>query len=81
LWWISESLYCPLLCGDLIVETELDLGDRSERFRVERDQALCEHLNEGVGILYGWLNFGNKLRAFVLTHFDVPIILLKFILS
>jgi hypothetical protein len=31
LWWTSESLYCPLLHGDLIVETELDLGDRSKR--------------------------------------------------
>jgi hypothetical protein len=24
------------------VETELDIGDRSERFRVERDPTLCE---------------------------------------
>jgi hypothetical protein len=27
---ILESLYCPLLYGDLIVEAELDLGDHSE---------------------------------------------------
>jgi hypothetical protein len=30
LWLTLESLYCPLLCGDLIVETELDLGDHSK---------------------------------------------------
>jgi hypothetical protein len=53
LWWTSESLYCPLLFGDFLVETKLDLGDRSERIRVERDQALCELLNGDVGILYG----------------------------
>jgi hypothetical protein len=38
------------LCGDLIVETELDLGDRSEWIRVERDLALCELHNRDVGI-------------------------------
>jgi hypothetical protein len=38
------------LCGDLIVETELDLGDRSEWIRVERDPALCELHNRDVGI-------------------------------
>jgi hypothetical protein len=74
LWWTSESLYCPLLCRDLIVETELNLGDRSERFRVERDPALCELLNGDVGILCGWPNFGNKSCVFVPTHFDLPII-------
>jgi hypothetical protein len=46
--------------GDLIVKTELDLGDRSERIRVERDPTLCELLNGDVGIICGWLNFGNK---------------------
>jgi hypothetical protein len=30
LWLIPKNLYCPLLCEDLIVEIELDLGDRSE---------------------------------------------------
>jgi hypothetical protein len=58
LWWTSESLYCPLLCGDLIVETELDLGDHLEWIRVERDPSLCELRNGDVGILYGWPNFG-----------------------
>jgi hypothetical protein len=28
--------------------------------RVERDLALCELLNGGVGNLCGWVNFGNK---------------------
>jgi hypothetical protein len=45
LWWTSESLYCALFCGDLIVETELDLGDYSEWIRVERDPTLCEPHN------------------------------------
>jgi hypothetical protein len=42
------------------VEVELDLGDRSEWIRVERDRALCELHNEDVGILCGWPNFGTK---------------------
>jgi hypothetical protein len=65
LWLITESLYCPLLCGDLIVETKLDLGDRSEWFGVERDPALCELHNGDVDILCGGLNFGKKSCVFV----------------
>jgi hypothetical protein len=42
------------------VETKLDIGDRSERIRVERDPALCELLNGDVGHLSGVLNFRNK---------------------
>jgi hypothetical protein len=47
------------------VETELDLGDRSEWIRVERDPALCELHNEDVGILCGWSNFRKKFCVFV----------------
>jgi hypothetical protein len=47
------------------VETELDLGDRSEWIRVERDPALCELHNGDVGILCGWPNFGKKSCVFV----------------
>jgi hypothetical protein len=47
------------------VETELDLGDRSEWIRVERDPALCELHNRDVDILCGWLNFGKKSSVFV----------------
>jgi hypothetical protein len=65
LWLILESLYCPLLCGNLIVETELDLGDRSEWIRARRDLALCELHNGDVGILCGLPNFGKKSRVFV----------------
>jgi hypothetical protein len=39
--------------GIFLVETKLDLGDRSEMIRVERDQALCDLLNGDVAILYG----------------------------
>jgi hypothetical protein len=77
----SESLYSPLLCGNLIAETKLDLGNYSKRIRVERDLALCELLNGDVGILYGWPNVRNKSCVFVPTHFDLPIALLKFILA
>jgi hypothetical protein len=34
---------CPLLCEDLIEETELDLANHSEWIRVERDPALCDY--------------------------------------
>jgi hypothetical protein len=65
LWLIPKSLYCPLLCVDLIVKTEVDLGDRSEWIRVERDLALCELHNGDVGILCGWSNFRKKSCVFV----------------
>jgi hypothetical protein len=65
LWLIPKSLYCPLLCVDLIVKTELDLDDRSEWIRVERNSALCELHNKDVGILCGWPNFGKKSYVFV----------------
>jgi hypothetical protein len=47
------------------VETELDLGDRSEFIRVERDLALCELHDRDVSILCGWSNFGKKSCVFV----------------
>jgi hypothetical protein len=57
------------------VEIKLDLGDCSERIRVERDLTLCELLNVDVGILCGWPNFRNNSCAFVPTHFDLLIVL------
>jgi hypothetical protein len=39
------------------VGIKLDLGDRLEWIRVERDPALCELHNGDVAILCGWLNF------------------------
>jgi hypothetical protein len=47
------------------VDTELDIGDRSEWIRVERDPILCELNNGDVGILCGWPNFRKKSCAFV----------------
>jgi hypothetical protein len=35
------------------VETELDLGDRSEWIKVERDLILCELHNRDIGIICG----------------------------
>jgi hypothetical protein len=54
------------------VETELDLGDRSEWIRVERDSALCELHNGDIDILCGWLNFRKKSCVLV------PLILIYF---
>jgi hypothetical protein len=54
------------------VEDELDLGDRSEWIRVERDLALCELHNGDVCILCGWLNFEKKscvLVSLILIYF------------
>jgi hypothetical protein len=65
LWLIPESVYCPLLCGDMIVETELDLSDHLEWIRVQRELALCELHNGDVGIVCGWPNFGKKSCVFV----------------
>jgi hypothetical protein len=47
------------------VETELDLVDHSEWIRVERDPALCELHNGGIGILCGRPNFRKKSCVFV----------------
>jgi hypothetical protein len=47
------------------VETELDLGDRSEWIMVERDPALYELYNGDIGIICGWLNFRKKSHVFV----------------
>jgi hypothetical protein len=55
------------------VETELDLGDRLEWIRVERDPTLCELHNEDVGILYGWPNLRKKSCVLV------PLVLIYFL--
>jgi hypothetical protein len=47
------------------VETRLDLDDRSEWIRLERDSALCELHNRDIGILCGWPNFRKKSCVFV----------------
>jgi hypothetical protein len=47
------------------VETELDLGDRSEWIRVERDLSLYELHNGDVGVLCGWPNLRKKSCVFV----------------
>jgi hypothetical protein len=60
------------------VETELDLGDRSEWIRVERDPTLCELYNRDVGILCRWLNFGKKSCVFVSLILIYFLFLLKF---
>jgi hypothetical protein len=50
---------------DLIVETKLDLDNRSEWIRVERDLALCDLHNRDLDILCGWPNFEKKSCVFV----------------
>jgi hypothetical protein len=56
------------------VETKLDLSDRSEWIRVERDPTLCELHNGDVGILCGWLNFGKKSCV---SHIDILHVLIQ----
>jgi hypothetical protein len=54
------------------VEDKLDLGDRSEWIRVERDLTLCELHNGDVGILCAWLSFGKNsyvLVSLILIYF------------
>jgi hypothetical protein len=41
------------------VKKRIELGGRSERFRVERNPVLCEHLNGDIGISM-LLNIRNK---------------------
>jgi hypothetical protein len=56
----------------MIVETKLDLRDRLEWIRVERDSALCELHNRDIGIHFGWLNFRKKscvLASLILIYF------------
>jgi hypothetical protein len=78
LWLILKSLYCPLLYRDLIVKTELDLSDRLEWIRVERDLVLSELHNGDVVILCGWLNFRKKSCAFVSLILIYLMFLFKF---
>jgi hypothetical protein len=63
------------------VKTELDLGDRSEWIRVERDQTLCELHTGDVGILCGWLNFRKKSCVFVSLILIYFLFLFKFVLA
>jgi hypothetical protein len=63
------------------VETELDLGDRSEWIRVERDPALCELHNRDVDILCGWPNFSKKFCVFVPLILIYFLFLFKFVLA
>jgi hypothetical protein len=61
------------------VETKLDLVDRSEWIRVERDPALCELHNGDVGILCGWPNFGKKSCIFMSLILIYFLFLFKFL--
>jgi hypothetical protein len=54
-----EKFVLPYSVWGLLVENQIDLGGRSERFRVERNPILCGHLNEDVAI-FVMLNFENK---------------------
>jgi hypothetical protein len=81
LWLTPKSLYCLLLRGDLIVEIDLDLGDRSESIRVERDPALCELHNEDVDILFGWPIFGKKSCVFMPLISIYFLFFFKFVLA
>jgi hypothetical protein len=80
-WWTDNQ---DTLLADTIdvfynsVKTELDLGDRLEWIRVERDPALCELHNGYVGIIYGCLNFRKKSYVFVPLFLIYFMFLVKF---
>jgi hypothetical protein len=61
------------------VKTKLDLGDRSEWIRVERDPTLCELPNGDVGILCSWPNFGMKSCVFMSLILIYFLFLFKFL--
>jgi hypothetical protein len=71
----------PSPFGDLIVETKLDLGDRSEWIRVGRDLTLYELHNGDVAILCGWSNFRKKSCVFVSLISIYFLFLFKFVLT
>jgi hypothetical protein len=50
------------------VETELDLGDRSEWISVKRNPTLCEIHNGDVGILCGGRTSGRNLVFLCLLY-------------
>jgi hypothetical protein len=60
------------------VEIKLDLDDRSEWIRVERDPSLFELHNRDIGILCGWPNFGKKFCVFVSLILIYFLFLFKF---
>jgi hypothetical protein len=62
------------------VETELDLGDRSEWIKVERDPTLCELHNGDIGILCGWPILRKKFCVFVPLISIYFLFLFKFVL-
>jgi hypothetical protein len=62
------------------VQTELDLGDRSEWIRVKRDLTLCDLHNGDVFILCGWSNLEKKSCVFVPLISIYFLFLFKFVL-
>jgi hypothetical protein len=63
------------------VETELDVVDRSERIRVERDPTLCELHNGDICILCGCLNFKKKSYVFIPLFLIYFLLLFKFVIA
>jgi hypothetical protein len=59
LWLSLEKFVLPSSIWGLIVKNRIDLGGRSERFRIERNPILCGHLNRDVCI-FVVLKFENK---------------------
>jgi hypothetical protein len=59
LWLSPRKFVLPSSMWGLIVKNRIDLGGRSDRFRVERNPIHCGHLNRDKGI-FVVLNFRNK---------------------
>jgi hypothetical protein len=63
------------------VKTEIDLSDRSEWIRIERDPTFYELHNGDIIILCGWLNFGKKSCVFVPLISIYFLFVFKFVLA
>jgi hypothetical protein len=63
LWLSSRKFVLLYYVWGLIMENQIDLGSRSEQFRVERNPILCGHLNEHIRI-FVVPNFRNKSCVF-----------------
>jgi hypothetical protein len=73
--WTSETLYGPLLHGDLIVETELDLGDHSGGLGLKETQLFVSSSMETWATFVVGRTSGTNLVSLVLAYLDLLLFL------
>jgi hypothetical protein len=66
--WTSETLYGPLLHGDLIVETKLDLGDHSGGLGLKETQLFVSSSMETWATFVVGRTSGTNLVSLVLAY-------------